>query len=160
MAISNFFKKIIYPDGDNDYENENYDEYEDEFGEQPLTPPPARQPKAAERTEAPAYTAPAPSGNINMTSGSAIEMKVVKPDTLETVTQIADCLLDRKTILLNLEDTSKETARRLIDFLNGVSYAINGDLKKVASNTYVVTPNNVEVSGENIKENVDKNDIV
>ena len=63
MAISNFFKKIIYPDGDNDYENENYDEYEDEFGEQPLTPPPARQPKAAERTEAPAYTAPAPSGS-------------------------------------------------------------------------------------------------
>ena len=160
MAISNFFKKIIYPDGDSDFENENYEEYEEDFGDQPITPTPARPQRTAERTEAPSYSAPAPSGNINMTSGSAIEMKVVKPDTLETVTQIADCLLDRKTILLNLEDTSKETSRRLIDFLNGVSYAINGDLKKVASNTYVVTPNNVEVSGENIKENTDKNDIV
>ena len=87
---------------------------------------------------------------VGITSGSAIEMIVVKPEKLETVTQIADYLVDRKTILLNLEDTNKETARRLIDFLNGVAYAINGDLRKVASNTYVVTPSNVELTGEKL----------
>ena len=90
------------------------------------------------------------SSNVSVSSGSSIEMVVVKPEKLETVTQIADYLVDRKTILLNLEDTNKEPARRLIDFLNGVAYAINGDLRKVAANTYVVTPSNVELSGEKI----------
>ena len=87
---------------------------------------------------------------VGISSGSSIEMVVVKPEKLETVTQIADYLVDRKTILLNLEDTNKETARRLIDFLNGVAYAINGDLRKVATNTYVITPSNVELSGEKL----------
>lgn len=88
--------------------------------------------------------------NIKVSSGASIEMVVVKPEKIETVTQIADYLVDRKTILLNLEETNKETARRLIDFLNGVAYAINGDLRKVATNTYVITPSNVELSGEKI----------
>ena len=89
--------------------------------------------------------------NVSVTSGSSIEMVVVKPEKLGSVTQIADYLVDRKTILLNLEETNKDTARRLIDFLNGVAYAINGNLRKVATNTYVVTPSNVELSGEKIR---------
>ena len=88
--------------------------------------------------------------NVSVSSGASIEMVVVKPEKLETVTQIADYLVDRKTILLNLEETNKDTARRLIDFLNGVAYAINGDLRKVATNTYVITPSNVELSGEKL----------
>lgn len=88
---------------------------------------------------------------VSVSSGSSIEMVVVKPEKLGSVTQIADYLVDRKTILLNLEETNKDTARRLIDFLNGVAYAINGDLRKVATNTYVVTPSNVELSGEKIR---------
>lgn len=89
--------------------------------------------------------------NVSVTSGSSIEMVVVKPEKLGSVTQIADYLVDHKTILLNLEETNKDTARRLIDFLNGVAYAINGNLRKVATNTYVVTPSNVELSGEKIR---------
>ena len=89
--------------------------------------------------------------NFSMSSSASIEMKVVKPEGLEKVEQIADYLLDRKTVLLNLEDTNKENARRLIDFLNGVAYAINGSLKKVANCTYVITPSNVDVSGESLQ---------
>ncbi|HAZ20678.1 MAG TPA: cell division protein SepF [Clostridiales bacterium] len=89
--------------------------------------------------------------NFSMSSGASIEMKVVKPDGLDKVEQISDYLLDRKTVLLNLEDTNKENARRLIDFLNGVAYAINGSLKKVANCTYVITPSNVDVSGESLQ---------
>lgn len=94
-------------------------------------------------------------GNIKVSSGASIEMVVVKPEKLESVTQIADYLVDRKTILLNLEETNKDIARRLIDFLNGVAYAINGDLRKVATNTYVITPSNVELSGERMNTNQD-----
>ena len=54
-------------------------------------------------------------------------------------------LLSRRTVVLNLENTNKETARRLIDFLSGVAYSIDGSLKKIASNAYVITPSNVDV---------------
>ncbi|MBQ2252429.1 MAG: cell division protein SepF [Clostridia bacterium] len=97
-----------------------------------------------------------PANQFGISSGSSIEMKVVKPEKLESVSQIADQLLARKTILLNLEETNKETSRRLIDFLNGVAYAISGTLKKVANNTYVITPSNVEVSGEQLHESQEK----
>ena len=83
--------------------------------------------------------------SLSGNSGSALEMKVVKPDSFDSVAQIADHLLSKRTIVLNLENTNKETARRLIDFLSGVAYSIDGSLKKIASNAYVITPSNVDV---------------
>ena len=88
----------------------------------------------------------------NMSLDGAIELKVVKPERFESVSQIADHLLSRRTVVLNLENTNKETERRLIDFLSGVAYSINGQLKKIASNAYVITPDNVDVSGEQLRE--------
>lgn len=98
----------------------------------------------------PAYQAPARSQNINI-SGSAIELKVVKPESYKNASQIADHLLSSRTVVLNLESTNKETARRLIDFLTGAAYAIGGDIKKVSNNTYVITPGeSVAVSGDKL----------
>ena len=57
--------------------------------------------------------------SVNVISGASIEMKDVTPKSLDTVTQIADLLVSKKTVLLNLENTNRETARRLIDFLSG-----------------------------------------
>ena len=59
---------------------------------------------------------------------------------------------------MNLEETSKETARRLLDFLSGVAYSINGNLKRVANNTYVITPCNVDVSGDQLRDRRQKDD--
>ena len=87
-------------------------------------------------------------------NGSAIELKVVKPDRFENVSQIADHLLNKRTGVLNLESTNKETARRLIDFLSGVAYSIDGQLKRVANNAYVITPNNVDISGDQMRAKV------
>ena len=89
--------------------------------------------------------ASAPSG------GTSLELKVVKPDRYENVNLIADHLLNRRTVVLNLEGTNKETARRLIDFLSGVAYSIDGQLKRVANNTFVITPHNVDVSGDQLR---------
>lgn len=83
--------------------------------------------------------------SLSSASGSALEMKVVKPESFDSVAQIADHLLSRRTVVLNLEDTNKETARRIIDFLSGVAYSIDGSLKKIANSAYVVTPANVDV---------------
>ena len=91
-------------------------------------------------------------GGISLSgTGTALEMKVVKPQQFDSVTQIADHLLNKRTVVLNLENASKETARRLIDFLSGVAYSIDGSIKKIATNAYVITPNNVDVGDAQLK---------
>ena len=85
-------------------------------------------------------------------SGTALELKVVKPQHFDSVPQIADHLLNKRTVVLNLENTNKETARRLIDFLSGVAYSIGGSLKKIASNAYVITPSNVDVGDAQLRD--------
>ena len=92
------------------------------------------------------------SGYDIMGGGSAIELKVVKPQLFEDSAQVADHLLSKRTVVLNLEDTNKEAARRILDFLTGVAYSIGGNIKKVANSAYVVTPSNVDVSEGQIKQ--------
>lgn len=87
-----------------------------------------------------------------MGGGSAIELKVVKPLDFSDSAQVADHLLHKRTVVLNLEDTNKEAARRILDFLTGVAYSIGGSIKKVANSAYVVTPSNVDVSDGQIKQ--------
>ncbi len=90
-----------------------------------------------------------PSAAFGRGAGSAaLELKVVRPESYDTVDKIADHLLNRKTVVLNLEATNKETAKRLIDFLSGVAYSINGTIRRVATNTFVLTPSNVGITGE------------
>lgn len=91
------------------------------------------------------------SSGINI-GGAALQMKVIRPDSFKNVPQIADHLLSQRTVVLNLEATDKETARRLIDFLSGVAYSIDGSIKRIANNAYIITPANVDVSGEQLRE--------
>ena len=92
------------------------------------------------------------SSSFGSVSAGTLELKVVRPEGFDAVAQIADHLLNNRTVVLNLEATNKETARRLIDFLSGVAYSIEGKIKRVANNTYVITPNNVDVSGEAMQQ--------
>ncbi|MBP3321958.1 MAG: cell division protein SepF [Clostridia bacterium] len=97
--------------------------------------------------------APAQSGSSFGKGGAAaLELKVVRPETFDAASSIADHLLNRRTVVLNLEATNKETAKRLIDFLSGVAYSIDGSVRRVATNTFVITPSNVGVSGETATE--------
>jgi len=121
----------IYDDDDFGYGDDNDDTGYDDRPQTPIAP--ARQ----------------PSTDLN---SNALELKVVRPETFDSATQIADHLLSRRTVVLNLEATNKETARRLIDFLTGVAYSIDGNIKKVANSTFVITPHNVGVSGESLQE--------
>ncbi len=91
-------------------------------------------------------------GSVNF-SGSNIKMQVVQPQSYDsdTTSQIANHLLNKCTVFLNLEKTNKETSRRLIDFLTGVAYSIGGDIKKIATNAYVIAPANVDVENSKIR---------
>ena len=94
--------------------------------------------------------------NKNIGSSNAIELKVVRPESWESALQIGHYLLDNCTVVLNLEATSKETARRIVDFLNGVAFAIEGEVKSVTNSTCIITPKNVSVSGELLSEKQDQ----
>ena len=81
-------------------------------------------------------------------SDGNIELKVVRPASFEEVSDIADYLLDGCTVVLNLELLDEIQTVRMLDFLNGVTYSNDGDIKNVAKSTYIITPHNVDVSDE------------
>jgi cell division inhibitor SepF len=79
--------------------------------------------------------------------GNQMKVVLVSPENFEAAAEIADQLREKRPVLMNLEKTSKDVARRLIDFLSGVAYALEGKIKRVASNTYIITPYNVDIMG-------------
>lgn len=152
MGIMDKFKKSM---NNNDY-SDNYDDYYDSFEGGYDDVPPQEEPQHAPQQEPaqnfynpPTAPSPAPAGLGGMSlNGSAIELKVVKPTEFKEGPDIAEHLLSKRTVVLNLEDADKDTSRRLIDFLFGVAYSIGGAIKKVANNAYVITPANVEISND------------
>ena len=88
----------------------------------------------------------------NVTLKAKLKVVLVKPERFENASEIADHLKEKRTVVLNLESTNKDVARRLIDFLSGVAYAGEGKIKKVAANTYIITPYSVDIMGDLIDE--------
>ena len=89
---------------------------------------------------------------VNIHTTTQLQVVLVKPDRFENAAEIADHLREKRTVVLNLEQTNKDIARRLLDFLSGVAYANEGKIKKVAISTYIITPYNVDILGDLIDE--------
>ena len=89
---------------------------------------------------------------VNIHTTTAVQVVLSKPERFEQAAEIADHLREKRTVVMNLETTNKEVARRLVDFLSGVAYANDGKIKKVAINTYIITPFNVDIMGDLIDE--------
>ncbi len=89
---------------------------------------------------------------VNINATTQLSVVLVKPEQYENAAEIADHLRERRTVVMNLEQTNKDVARRLIDFLSGVTYAQEGKIKKVANSTYIITPYNVDLLGDLIDE--------
>lgn len=114
-------------------------------------------PKQRTQSEAPSYAAPEPSETYtkkpnDYNQPAQLAVVLVKPDRFENAAEIADHLKDRRTVVLNLEQTAKDVSRRLVDFLSGVAYANEGKIKRVANSTYIITPYNVDLMGDLIDE--------
>lgn len=85
---------------------------------------------------------------VNINATTQLQVVLVKPERFDDAPSIADHLNAKRTVVLNLESTSKDVARRLVDFLSGVAYANNGQLKRVANSTFIITPFNVDIMGD------------
>ena len=147
MGLFNELKKLTRPYDDDD------DEYED------FKPKSADEMPAAPRTAAQARSSYGgfeerrdSNKVVNIHATAQLQVVLVKPERFENAAEIADHLRERRTVVLNLEQTNKDIARRLIDFLSGVAYAQEGKIKKVAVNTYIITPYNVDLLGDLIDE--------
>ena len=87
----------------------------------------------------------APAEKNNRSSG--VELKVIRPESYEEVRTVADNLIDGCTVVLNVEALDKHVIFRMLDFLNGVTYCSDGEIKKVAQNTFIITPHSrVDIS--------------
>lgn len=83
--------------------------------------------------------------------GAQPRLLLVKPDRFEQAADIADRIMERSAVVLNLEETERETARRLLDFLSGVTYSLNGNVKKVSGSTYIITPAGMDFMGDAVE---------
>lgn len=142
MNLFDEFKKIIRPAND-----EDDDMYED------LSEPESPFTEDHTRTERERPIVDSRRGKVvNIHATTQLKVVLVKPERFETASEIADHLREKRTVVINLESTHKDIARRLIDFLSGVAYASEGKIKKVAANTYIITPYSVDIQGDLIDE--------
>jgi cell division inhibitor SepF len=149
---------------DDDYEDEFFDdEYEDEYEEKPAKKNflsrikdrfdsddeyddyddrPAKSNSTALSNKVTPMRQPARRASVSM------EVCVIKPTSVEDSREITETLISGRTVILNLEGLDLEVAQRIIDFTSGAAFAIRGNLQKISHYIFLVTPTNVDISGD------------
>ncbi|MCH5320932.1 MAG: cell division protein SepF [Eubacterium sp.] len=159
MGFLDKIKDIIADNDDDDFDDFYDDNGGSSFGIEPPIERPSRRERTAEKadkedryTERPRMRRHDSDKVVNIHTTAQLQVVLVKPERFEEAAPIADNLNAKRTVVLNLEGTNRDIARRLLDFLSGVAYASNGQIKRVANSTYIITPYNVDVMGDLIDE--------
>ena len=158
MGFLDEFKRLAHP-----YEDEDDEEFEDDYEPSPR-PVERRERERSVRSE-PSYTSPAmdelearrSNKVVNIRAATQLQVVLVKPERFENASEIADHLREKRTVVLNLEKTEKDVSRRIVDFLSGVAYANNGKIKRIATNTFIITPYNVDLTGDDVLDELENN---
>ncbi|MBO5290004.1 MAG: cell division protein SepF [Clostridia bacterium] len=155
MSFMDYWKKFTNTNDEEDYEENQFEAQEENFDNRSFSNVSSYEdyeresPRTAQRAR---RTTNDPSRVVDVRTTAMLQVVLVKPDKFEDARGIADHLNEKRTVVLNLEAASRDVSRRLIDLLNGVAYANGGQLKKVSTNTYIITPYNVNVSGDLLDE--------
>lgn len=172
MSFWDNVKKFAQPYGDEEYDD--YDEEVDGYEEEEVEEAPRHSRRHTSEEQAPstdfgfsaaaASAAPATStastgftGTVLNTSSSKQEVVLFRPSSFNDTSKAADDLRAKKAVVVNMENVDKAMARRVVDFLSGCAYALDGKVKKVAQSTYLFCPRNMEVTGdlENLQNEVE-----
>ena len=155
MSFWDNVKKFAQPYSDEEYDD--YDEELEEFEEEDIqdTAPRSRRtsPFASAQEAAPAATASTATSTgfsgqvLNMSSGKQ-EVVLFHAKTFDDAAKASDELRRRKAVILNMENVDKALTRRVVDFLSGSVYALDGSVKKIAQSTYLFCPHNMDVVGD------------
>lgn len=146
--------------------DDEYEEYYDDEGEQEEESS-SRTYSEPRRSSSYSFSDFAPrsessGGNrvVNINAKAQLKVVLFKPISFgEETRAIADELLQRHTVVLNLEKTEKEVSRRIVDFLSGVAYANNGKIKRIATNTFIITPYNVDLTGDDVLDELENSGV-
>lgn len=140
-----FFKRIL--GGRHSQEDDEfYDDYDEDDEPAPNKASAKADPiQKSSKTSAQASSKITP---LRRKNGKGMEVRVIKPTNMEETREIVDTLIQGCTVVLNLEGLDVEVAQRVIDFSSGASYAMNGQLQKVSSYIFILTPNGVEITGD------------
>ena len=156
--------KRMWDAPDDEYEYNEYEDFDDEtIGEEPA---PSRRSSSSsssssryddfgdyDRSE---RSSSRRNNVVNISATAKLAVALFKPERFgEETRNIADELIKTHTIVLNLENTNKDMARRIIDFLSGVAYANRGKIKKVATSTFIIIPNNVDLTGDDLLDELE-----
>lgn len=142
-----------------DVPEEEYDEYDDYEEEETYT----SRSSARESRDTAAYTPSSretatPSRNkvVNIHATAKLQVVLFKPTSFGEETRvIADELMKTHTVVLNLENTDRDMSRRIIDFLSGCAYANRGKIKRIATSTFIIIPNNVDLTGDDLLDELE-----
>jgi len=172
MSFWDNVKKFAQPYADDDYDDYDEDDYVDEYDEpeEPARRSPRRSPAPAAAptpmmdedeeedysfpTTMPAMnTASAPSTGftgtvLNRSVTNKQEVVLFRPGSFNDTSKAADDLRNRKAVIVNMENVDKAMARRVVDFLSGCVYALDGDVKKIAQSAYLFCPHNMDIVGD------------
>ena len=167
MSFWDNVKKFAQPYADDDYDDyDEEDDYADDYEEPAEAPAPRREKRRAAPApvmdeeeddfgftpvpvSAPSTPASGFSGQIlNMNATNKQEVVLFRPGTFNDTSKAADDLRNRKAVIVNMENVDKAMARRVVDFLSGCVYALDGDVKKIAQSAYLFCPHNMEISGD------------
>ncbi|MBR4888798.1 MAG: cell division protein SepF [Clostridia bacterium] len=168
MGIVDKFKKMWNPPED------EYEYYEDEYvegedGEEEVSAAESveeayeEEPRTRSRSYGRTSTRPQQTqrtGKVVNIAPSQLKFALFKPSTFgEETRSIADDLMQKNMVVINLESTEKDVARRIVDFLSGVAYANNGKIKRIATSTFVIIPFNVDFTGDGLLDELENNGI-
>ena len=157
--VDKFKRMWDAPDDEYEYDEYGYDEQEEETAEE------SRSSRSSRRyddfddyNEQPVREHSRKSKVVNISTTAKLQVALFKPEKFgEETRTIADELVKTHTVVLNLEHTNKDMARRIIDFLSGVAYANRGKIKKVSANTFIIIPNNVDLTGDDLLDELEHN---
>lgn len=148
------FKDMWTPPED-DYDYEFDDEMEDISSVEDYE-------ESTERRYRPSSNSSSSQGNkvVNIHATTQLQVVLFKPERFgEETRTVADELLKMHTVVLNLENTNKDMSRRILDFLSGVAYANNGKIKRVATGTFIITPYNVDLTGDDLMDELESSGV-
>ncbi len=161
MSFWDNVKKFTQPYADDEYDDYEEDEVVEDAFEDELETRPARARRSSafnlNSDEEPARPAANSFSGQVVSMGSKQEVVLFHPANFNDTSKAADDLRNKRAVIVNMENVDKAMARRVVDFLSGCAYAVDGKVKKVAQSTYLFCPHNMDVVGdlENLQSEVE-----
>lgn len=135
MSFINSVKNFIGMEDDEYYDDDEYIEEEDEYEE----------PKKR-------FTGFSGRKVVPVNSGANAKVRIIKPKSFDESTKIADEIKGNRLVIFDVTELNTDEARRIVDFIVGAAYALNGNVRRVSGGIFVAAPNHIDISGDNFKE--------